>query len=405
MVERMLGSLVMVAGILSGFSSCSSEELDGIDSDKELVDVTLSITSRADADDPESQIKSLRVYAFDGERFVDSYEKQNLAGSSHEFKMHLSESDITFYVIANEAAAGDLKVQNGDKFEFSNFDKDKITAERLKAITFSQLPKNVSKNGIPMTAVNTITVEKDKPVIIDNLKKSVAKLTIYVIKKSVAKPKNYAIKKGSDGAYVFINRGIYLYNEPQYGYLFANQTLYNGSFNHRESEQGYQTDGDNQKNGKIILSADWKNDSNGTIKWDKDAPNGTVKKWGKNIVTENYTVGMAQDPSRYNMIPKHSFYLFPNPNEYEAILNDGKTQNDDRKTNAYYLKFGWTSAVTNNGKTSVKAPDTHPVPLSVVSANDNLRLFAHISLTNTITDEFNWFVTDWISGGGEIEFN
>ena len=54
-----------------------------------------------------------------------------------------------------------------------------------------------------------------------------------------------------------MGRGLYLYNMPEYGYLFPKKNYsYTGNFNYLEGD-GDSSDSRHQKNGKIILRAGW----------------------------------------------------------------------------------------------------------------------------------------------------
>ena len=356
--------LFATVGLLLTFTACSSDDLEDAASSKELFDVNLSISTRVTADDPESQIKSLKVFAFDGERLVSRYEKANITGIEHSFTMQLPEEFITFYVIANENAAGELKKENAETFNLSTANKK----TDLEAITFSSLPGDVANKGIPMTAIYTTPAKVDRktPIVIDNLKRSIAKLNIYVV------------KKGSESAHAYMNRGIYLYNEPKYGYLFAEKSLYKDPvYNHRESETGTQTDGNNQKDGKVILSAYWKDDTN------------------KQPILENeidsiFKLNMEQIPSNYQKLNKETIYLFANP-------NDGKI--NETKANAYCLKFGWTEKYIGTGAQEVTDTPTTSIYLPIVNANDNIQFFAYISVTSHLFMDFNWHVSTWVNAG------
>ena len=363
--------LFATVGLLLTFTACSSDDLEDAASSKELFDVNLSISTRVTADDPESQIKSLKVFAFDGERLVSRYEKANITGIEHSFTMQLPEEFITFYVIANENAAGELKKENAETFNFSTANKK----TDLEAITFSSLPGDVANKGIPMTAIYTTPAKVDRktPIVIDNLKRSIAKLNIYVV------------KKGSESAHAYMNRGIYLYNEPKYGYLFAEKSLYKDPvYNHRESEAGTQTDGNNQKGGKVVFSAEWKNEK---------IPTEAELSKSKNEIKKLHSPGMTQDANNFEFI--QSTYLFANPNG-ERITEE--------KANAYYIKVGWTRQYSDQGTMIIDTPQTASIYLPTVNANDNLNFFAYISVTSTAINKFNWFVSPWAEGGGNIDF-
>ena len=71
--------------------------------------------------------------------------------------------------------------------------------------------------------------------------------------RSVAKLNLYFSKVGVDTDILYLGRGLYLYNVPQYGYLFPRNN-YEGSFNNLETDDGEKSDSWlHQKGGMVIL--------------------------------------------------------------------------------------------------------------------------------------------------------
>ena len=140
-----------------------------------------------------------------------------------------------------------------------------VTPDKLESLTFSRLPEAEYVSGgtetgkdetgkiycsaiVPMTGKCRETVANDHQEIKLVLKRSVAKLNLYFAKADVTDA-----GKGQ----LYMGRGLYLYNIPEYGYLFPKEKYeYTGAFNCLEGA-GDSSDSRHQKNGKVILSAGW----------------------------------------------------------------------------------------------------------------------------------------------------
>ena len=98
--------LCMFAAMVGIMTACASDEQEEMfPGEGEPVTVKLSIDTRAaGADDFESQVKTLRVYAFHNGSLVGYY----YGGEDvqpHTFKWKLPQGEVWFYAVANEQAA------------------------------------------------------------------------------------------------------------------------------------------------------------------------------------------------------------------------------------------------------------------------------------------------------------
>lgn len=108
---------LLYAGMLIGCtglqSSCASDDERDITASGKPVEVTLAVSTRAGATDditaPESEINTLRIYAFRGDELAGYY----YGTATENITMKLPSGEISFYAIANEKAAGQLKQNNG----------------------------------------------------------------------------------------------------------------------------------------------------------------------------------------------------------------------------------------------------------------------------------------------------
>ena len=132
-------------------TACVSDEQEGMFSGRgEAVTVKLSIDTRAaGADDFDSQVKTLRVYAFQNGSPVGYY----YGGESvqiHTVEWKLPKGEIWFYAVANEKAVGELLCENkGDIFVLPGetvggehpAEGLEVTPDKLESLTFSRLPE------------------------------------------------------------------------------------------------------------------------------------------------------------------------------------------------------------------------------------------------------------------------
>ena len=242
--------LCMFAAMVGIMTACASDEQEEMfPGEGEPVTVKLSIDTRAaGADDFESQVKTLRVYAFHNGSLVGYY----YGGEDvqpHTFKWKLPQGEVWFYAVANEQAAGKLLSENkGDIFVLPGetvggvrpVEGLEVAPDRLESLTFSRLPEAEYMSGgtetdkdetgkkyrsaiVPMTCKYRGTVTHDNQEINLELKRSIAKLQLYFAKADVA--------DAGEGQ-LYMGRGLYLYNMPEYGYLFPKEKYeYTGDFN------------------------------------------------------------------------------------------------------------------------------------------------------------------------------
>lgn len=406
---RYAGMLIGCTGLLS---SCASDDERDIATSGEPVEVTLAVSTRAGATDditaPESQIESLRVYAFREDELAGYY----YGTATENIVMKLPSGDILFYAIANEQRAGELKQDNGTStWTFPgptdgpapNLENITVTAQQLEATTFSTLPQAELTSGtddvidetnktykgavLPMTGKTKAAVSANSTVQI-KLTRSVAKLNLYFSKVGVETDKLY------------LGRGLYLYNVPQYGYLFP-ETSYTGNFAHLEKEDGENADSQlHQKGGMVILKCGWPEE-----KADADPNDGAFLRTHINEITMfNNTPSQAASLETYQYMPQRPIYLFANPNKVSATDNL-PAEPSASEAKGYYLKI-----MAHMHRTDEQGTDGHPgkvfyVSLPEVKANDNLEVYSTIFVDGYIGITPHWKITEWESGGAGIEFN
>lgn len=407
---------LLYAGMLIGCtglqSSCASDDERDITASGKPVEVTLAVSTRAGATDditaPESEINTLRIYAFRGDELAGYY----YGTATENITMKLPSGEISFYAIANEKAAGQLKQNNGtDVWTFPgpvdgsvpDFEKFTVTAAQLEEATFSTLPQAELASGdtnvkdetgktykgavLPMTGKTSKTVSANSTVQI-TLMRSVAKLNLYFS------------KVGVDTDILYLGRGLYLYNVPQYGYLFPRDN-YEGSFNYLETDDGVNTDSWlHQKGGMVILKCGWPEETA-----DADPNNeGFLKTHINEITIFNNTPSMDASLSTHQYMPQRPIYLFANPNEIPATDNL-PAEPSTSEVKGYYLKI-----MAHMHRTDEQGTAGHPgkvfyVSLPEVKANDNLEVYSTIFVDGYIGILPHWKITEWTAGGANIGFN
>lgn len=132
-------------------TACAPDGQEGMFPGKgEPVTVKFSIDTRAaETDDFDSQVKTLRVYAFQNGSPVGYY----YGGEdvpAHTFKWKLPKGEVWFYAVANEQEAGELLCENkGDIFVLPGetvggvhpVEGLEVVPDRLESLTFSRLPE------------------------------------------------------------------------------------------------------------------------------------------------------------------------------------------------------------------------------------------------------------------------
>lgn len=409
-----------MTGCMACLLACSSEE-DNMETGMSgnPVNVTLEVSTRADVtselEAPESEIQTLRIYAFQENELVGyHYMGNSSTGASGTVSciMRLPSGEVTFYTIANEAAAGGLKQGNGNDYTLPSpktdnpqpeLDQISVTPDELKQITFSTLPEAVLTTNnsdekdenkktykgaaLPMATEYKATVSKDGKVSI-TLKRSVAKLNLYFS------------KLGVNTDTLYLGRGLYLYNVPQYGYLFPGNT-YKGNFNHQEQDGGESFDSEQyQKGGQVILRSGWPKEPA-----DGSATEENLQKTHINEIKKfNNTPGGDDNLELFQHMPGRPVYLFANPNEITAT--DHLPSNPAGDTNkGYYLKIMAHMHRANETGNAEHKGKVFYVSLPSVEANDNIEVSSTIIVDGFIGIIPHWKITPWVEGGADIEFD
>lgn len=370
-----------------------------------------------DAGNPENQIKSLRVYIFSGSELVGYQPKtdipENTASKTLEMQLCLSNKSIpnegypcTFYIITNEDAAGGLKSEGSTTADYTLPEPTQDTATRtwklpegtteatFKNIKFTRLPEAALVDGstqsytnalLPMTAIHT-----------ENIKKSTQEITI-PLQRSVAKLSLYFAKYGTGELY--IDRGIYLYNVPEEGYLFPPTSLTQdniGTIENQETDPGKAEapDSNHQRGGKELLPPSYT--GSGTT------PAHT------NAITAEYplTGGGTENTGNYQLLPAKPIYMFAH---YTGVTN-GTGTGTVETDKGYYVKFLFHKHENNDDEGGNSEYDKHDgeiyrIFLPEVNANDEVQVFSRIYMKGYIELQLHWMVAAWKTGGGDIDFN
>ena len=334
----------------------------------------------------------------------------------------MPKGEVWFYAVANEQEAGELLCENkGDIFVLPGeiaggvhpVEGLEVTPDKLESLTFSRLPEAEYVSGgtetgkdetgkiycsaiVPMTGKCRETVANDHQEIKLVLKRSVAKLNLYFAKADVTDA-----GKGQ----LYMGRGLYLYNIPEYGYLFPKEKYeYTGAFNCLEGA-GDSSDSRHQKNGKVILSAGWPEEPENAPQEGTDA----YEEYEQNLkekthINEINALAHAgnTDPEQFQWMPAKPVYLFANPNGI-ADLYPSAPAGDKEK--GYYLKILSHEHKVGSDGTEGHEADMQYVALPEVEANMNLRLFSVISMHGHVAMTAHWMIVPWETGGGDVEFN
>lgn len=408
-----------MTGCMACLLACSSEE-DNMETGMSgnPVNVTLEVSTRADVtselEAPESKIQTLRIYAFQENELVGYHYMGNSstgASGTVSCTMRLPSGEVTFYTIANEAAAGGLKQGNGNDYTLPGPETDnpqpvlkdiQVTPDELKQITFSKLPaaelttdnpdekdeNNKKYKGavLPMATEHTATVSKNGTVRI-TLKRSVAKLNLYFSKLGVSTDELY------------LGRGLYLYNVPQYGYLFPKDT-YTGDFNYLETDKGNSSDSQqHQKGGQVILHSGWPEEPADGSATEEDLQQTHINK----ITKFNNTPGGDDNLEFFQHMPGKPVYLFANPNEITATDHLPSNPAEDT-SRGYYLKIMAHMHRANEEGNAEHKGKVFYVSLPPVEANDNIEVSSTIIVDGFIGIIPHWKITQWVEGGADIDF-
>lgn len=391
--------------------------------------VRITIQTRANGEnileleENEYKIQTLRMYVFsDDEKLLGYHYVDNTTGDQQTvtFTMKLPTGTHTFYTIANENAAGGLKINNTGDTAYNlpgstdatevDLETLTVTPDDLESLTFSTLPAATYLSGGETNSKDETGKKYTSPLL-----PMVSKYTQQVtpngsvsisLTRSVAKMKFYFTTTGVGDCYM--GRGLYLYNEPKYGYLFPCNT-YSELIGCKEAESApsdWDTDPDyqdshlHQLNGRVILNSGW-----------PDEP----ESYGDTEHTEqmegldiNLIEADINDPTnpQYEHLPQKSFYLFANPNISTGQLREDVVVSATKPVgDGYYLKILVHQHGADQTGVELHKGERFYLPLPAVKANDCLSIYSVVTLDGHITLTPHWMIQEWQEGGGSIEFN
>ncbi len=391
--------------------------------------VRITIQTRANGEnileleENEYKIQTLRMYVFsDDEKLLGYHYVDNTTGDQQTvtFTMKLPTGTHTFYTIANENAAGGLKINNTGDTAYNlpgstdatevDLETLTVTPDDLESLTFSTLPAATYLSGGETNSKDETGKKYTSPLL-----PMVSKYTQQVtpngsvsisLTRSVAKMKFYFKTTGVGDCYM--GRGLYLYNEPKYGYLFPCNT-YSELIGRKEAESApsdWDTDPDyqdshlHQLNGRVILNSGW-----------PDEP----ESYGDTEHTEqmegldiNLIEADINDPTnpQYEHLPQKSFYLFANPNISTGQLREDVVVSATKPVgDGYYLKILVHQHGADQTGVELHKGERFYLPLPAVKANDCLSIYSVVTLDGHITLTPHWMIQEWQEGGGSIEFN
>lgn len=391
--------------------------------------VRITIQTRANGEnileleENEYKIQTLRMYVFsDDEKLLGYHYVDNTTGDQQTvtFTMKLPTGTHTFYTIANENAAGGLKINNTGDTAYNlpgstdatevDLETLTVTPDDLESLTFSTLPAATYLSGGETNSKDETGKKYTSPLL-----PMVSKYTQQVtpngsvsisLTRSVAKMKFYFTTTGVGDCYM--GRGLYLYNEPKYGYLFPCNT-YSELIGRKEAESApsdWDTDPDyqdshlHQLNGRVILNSGW-----------PDEP----ESYGDTEHTEqmegldiNLIEADINDPTnpQYEHLPQKSFYLFANPNISTGQLREDVVVSATKPVgDGYYLKILVHQHGADQTGVELHKGERFYLPLPAVKANDCLSIYSVVTLDGHITLTPHWMIQEWQEGGGSIEFN
>lgn len=371
--------------------------------------VRITIQTRANGEnileleENEYKIQTLRMYVFsDDEKLLGYHYVDNTTGDQQTvtFTMKLPTGTHTFYTIANENAAGGLKINNTGDTAYNlpgstdatevDLETLTVTPDDLESLTFSTLPAATYLSGGETNSKDETGKKYTSPLL-----PMVSKYTQQVtpngsvsisLTRSVAKMKFYFTTTGVGDCYM--GRGLYLYNEPKYGYLFPCNT-YSELIGRKEAESApsdWDTDPDyqdshlHQLNGRVILNSGW-----------PDEP----ESYGDTEHTEqmegldiNLIEADINDPTnpQYEHLPQKSFYLFANPNISTGQLREDVVVSATKPVgDGYYLKILVHQHGADQTGVELHKGERFYLPLPAVKANDCLSIYSVVTLDGHIT--------------------
>lgn len=389
--------------------------------------VRITIQTRANGEnileleENEYKIQTLRMYVFsDDEKLLGYHYVDNTTGDQQTvtFTMKLPTGTHTFYTIANENAAGGLKINNTGDTAYNlpgstdatevDLETLTVTPDDLESLTFSTLPAATYLSGGETNSKDETGKKYTSPLL-----PMVSKYTQQVtpngsvsisLTRSVAKMKFYFTTTGVGDCYM--GRGLYLYNEPEYGYLFPCNT-YSELIGRREAESApsdWDTDPDyqdshlHQLNGRVILNSGWPDEpeSYGDTEHTEQ-----MKGLDINLIEADINTN-----PQYEHLPQKSFYLFANPNISTGQLREDVVVSATKPVgDGYYLKILVHQHGADQTGVELHKGERFYLPLPAVKANDCLSIYSVVTLDGHITLTPHWMIQEWQEGGGSIEFN
>ena len=390
--------------------------------------VRITIQTRANGEnileleENEYKIQTLRMYVFsDDEKLLGYHYVDNTTGDQQTvtFTMKLPTGTHTFYTIANENAAGGLKINNiGDtaynlpgSTDATEVDLETLTVtpDDLESLTFSTLPAATYLSGGDTTSKDETGKKYTSP-LLPMVSKYTQRVTpngsvSIFLTRSVAKMKFYFTTTGVGECYM--GRGLYLYNEPEYGYLFSD--TYSGTIGRKEDESApsnwntnpnYQDSHLHQLNGRVILNSGWSDESES---YGDTEHTEQMKRLDINLIEAD-----INDPTnlQYEHLPQKSFYLFANPNISTGQLREDVVVSATKPVgDGYYLKILVHQHGADQTGVELHKGEKFYLPLPAVKANDRLSIYLVVTLDGHITLTPHWMIQEWQEGGGSIEFN
>ena len=391
--------------------------------------VRITIQTRANGEnileleENEYKIQTLRMYVFsDDEKLLGYHYVDNTTGDQQTvtFTMKLPTGTHTFYTIANENAAGGLKINNTGDTAYNlpgstdatevDLETLTVTPDDLESLTFSTLPAATYLSGGETNSKDETDKKYTSPLL-----PMVSKYTQQVtpngsvsisLTRSVAKMKFYFTTTGVGDCYM--GRGLYLYNEPKYGYLFPCNT-YSELIGRKEAESApsdWDTDPDyqdshlHQLNGRVILNSGWPDEPESYGDTEH-----TEQMKGLDINLIEADINNPTNP-QYEHLPQKSFYLFANPNISTGQLREDVVVSATKPVGkGYYLKILVHQHGADQTGVELHKGERFYLPLPAVKANDCLSIYSVVTLDGHITLTPHWMIQEWQEGGGSIEFN
>lgn len=391
--------------------------------------VRITIQTRANGEnileleENEYKIQTLRMYVFsDDEKLLGYHYVDNTTGDQQTvtFTMKLPTGTHTFYTIANENAAGGLKINNTGDTAYNlpgstdatevDLETLTVTPDDLESLTFSTLPAATYLSGGETNSKDETGKKYTSPLL-----PMVSKYTQQVtpngsvsisLTRSVAKMKFYFTTTGVGDCYM--GRGLYLYNEPKYGYLFPCNT-YSELIGRKEAESApsdWDTDPDyqdshlHQLNGRVILNSGWPDEPESYGDTEH-----TEQMKGLDINLIEADINNPTKP-QYEHLPQKSFYLFANPNISTGQLREDVVVSATKPVGkGYYLKILVHQHGADQTGVELHKGERFYLPLPAVKANDCLSIYSVVTLDGHITLTPHWMIQEWQEGGGSIEFN